>query len=252
MIRLMGVDKTFLPGTPDARPLLRDFNLSIESGEFVILLGANGAGKSTLFHLLAGTESVDRGQIWLDGLEVTARTEPQRAQWISRVFQDPRQGSAAALTLEENLALALRRGLPRRLKGFRHELSRAVATVKELDMGLESRLQDPMQLFSGGQRQAVTLLMATALRPKILLLDEHTAALDPHAEATILALTERTIAAQGLTALMITHNLSHALRYGTRLIMLRGGKIALDITGEEKKALRLEELYAKFGAEERT
>ena len=252
MIRFLGVHKTFLPGTPDARLLLQDFQLHIEKGEFVMLLGANGAGKSTLFHLLAGTESVDRGQIWIEGVDVTAQSEPQRAKWISRVFQDPRQGSAGALTIEENLALALRRGLSRRLRGFRDEAYNVASALEALGMGLESRLCDPMSLLSGGQRQAVTLRMATLLRPKILLLDEHTAALDPRAEASVLALTARIVAEQGLTALMITHNLSHALRYGNRLVMLRGGKIALDITGKEKEALQLEELYAKFGAEERT
>ncbi len=255
MIRLVGVHKTFLPGTPDARALLQDFNLQIDPGEFVVLLGANGAGKSTLFHLLAGTETVDKGQIWIDGMNVTSQTEPQRAQWISRVFQDPRHGSAAALTLEENLALAQRRGLPRRLRGFRQVggggASSFAPALEKLGMGLESRLHDPMSLLSGGQRQAVTLLMASMLRPKILLLDEHTAALDPHAETAILALTARTIADQGLTALMITHNLAHALRYGTRLLLLQGGKIALDVRGKEKEALKLEELYARYGAEER-
>lgn len=251
MIRLTGIRKTFLPGTPDARQIFHDFSLEIQAGEWVTVVGSNGAGKSTLFNLLAGVETPDQGSLWIGPQEITALSEHKRACWINRVFQDPKQGTASSLTVEENLALALRKGENRRLRTC-HVLNRDL--VATLEMGLEHRLHEPIHLLSGGQRQAITLLMATlpTSRPhQVLLLDEHTAALDPKTEARVLTLTQSRIESQGLTALMITHNLTQALQYGNRILLLRDGKIALDCHGEEKKRLRTSDLLEKLGAEER-
>lgn len=249
MLDIMKINKTFNPGTINANHALKDLSLHLADGESVAVIGGNGAGKSTLMNAVAGVWQVDSGTINLGGVDVTHLPEHKRAKYIGRVFQDPMMGTAATMQIEENLALALRRGVARslRLGITRAEREKFRDMLRMLDLGLENRLTDKVGLLSGGQRQALTLLMATLQKPKLLLLDEHTAALDPKTAAKVMEVT-RTLVNQGhLTTLMITHNMRDAIEYGDRLIMMYNGRIALDISGDEKRNLTVEDLLAKFG-----
>ncbi len=248
MLRLENVSKTFLPGTVNEKKALTAINLHLKEGEFVTVIGGNGAGKSTLLNAVAGTWPIDEGRILIDGKDVTSLPDFRRAEVIGRVFQDPSMGTSPDMQLEENLALALRRGKKRGLgwgvtkeeRFFFHD------QLKSLGLGLEDRMKSSVGVLSGGQRQAVTLLMATIRAPKILLLDEHTAALDPATAEKVLSISDELVRKNNLTCLMITHNMSDAIRLGNRIIMMNDGKIILDISGEEKKALTKEQLLAKF------
>ncbi len=245
MLELKNVCKTFHAGTPDEKKALIDISLKIEDGDFVSIIGANGAGKSTLFNAICGSFVLDSGSIYLGGKNVIMMPEHQRARQIGRLFQDPMRGSAPDMSIEENLALAagnggwLSRVSAADKKAFRDRLSL-------LDMGLEDRMRQPVGLLSGGQRQALTLLMATYHVPKVLLLDEHTAALDPKTAEKVLDVTEKIVRKSGLTTFMVTHNMRDAIHHGDRLIMMNEGKIILDIRGEEKKKLTVEKLLEKF------
>lgn len=248
MLDITAISKTFHPGTPNARQALRQLSLHLEDGEFATIVGSNGAGKSTLFGAIAGSFYTDEGRILLDGTDLTFQPEHQRSRVIGRLFQDPMRGTAPHMTIEENLALAYLRashGSPfRRITPKDRELFRS--QLAQLDMGLEERMRQPVGLLSGGQRQALTLLMATLRKPKLLLLDEHTAALDPKTAAKVMELTERMVTEEKLSTLMITHNMRDAIRYGNRLIMLHAGRIILDISGQEKKDLTVPELLEMF------
>ncbi|MBR2667038.1 MAG: ABC transporter ATP-binding protein [Oscillospiraceae bacterium] len=248
MLEVKHIYKTFNPGTINEKTALRDVSLRLEEGEFVTVIGGNGAGKSTLLNAVAGTWPVDAGSISIDGVDVTGMSEHKRAKYIGRVFQDPMMGTAASMQIEENLALAARRGKRRTLRPgiTRAEREGYVERLKILDLGLEDRLTARVGLLSGGQRQALTLLMATLIKPKLLLLDEHTAALDPKTAAKVLDATERIIAKDNLTTLMITHNMKDAIAHGNRLIMLYEGRIVIDVAGEEKKNLTVEQLLSLF------
>jgi putative ABC transport system ATP-binding protein len=228
--------------------VLKDLNLVIKDGEFVTLIGSNGSGKSTLLNTIAGSFPPTSGSIYFGKEDVTNLSESKRASYIGRVFQDPTLGTIGDISIEENLAIAYKRGERRHLVwAFKKELRDLyIAKLKPLDLGLEGRLNDRMSSLSGGQRQAVTLLMATLKRPEILLLDEHTAALDPATSKKILTLTQSLIEENHLTALMITHNMKDAIKYGNRLIMLSNGKVIADIAGKKKESLTTDELYAKF------
>lgn len=248
MLDITAISKTFHPGTPNARQALRQLSLHLEDGEFATIVGSNGAGKSTLFGAIAGSFYTDEGRILLDGTDLTFQPEHQRSRVTGRLFQDPMRGTAPHMTIEENLALAYLRashGSPfRRITPRDRELFRS--QLAQLDMGLEERMRQPVGLLSGGQRQALTLLMATLRKPKLLLLDEHTAALDPKTAAKVMELTERMVTEEKLSTLMITHNMRDAIRYGNRLIMLHAGRIILDISGQEKKDLTVPELLEMF------
>ena len=248
MLKINHVAKTFNPGTITEKKALTDCHLHLEPGDFVTVIGGNGAGKSTMLNAVAGTFLIDKGSIEIDGADVTRLPEHKRAQYLGRVFQDPMTGTAATMTIEENLALAYRRGKRRTLRwgvsAKERELFRE--QLKTLDLGLEDRMSARVGLLSGGQRQALTLLMATLQKPKLLLLDEHTAALDPKTAAKVLQLTRKLIAEHNLTALMITHNMKDALQYGNRTIMMHEGKIILDIDREAKANLRVEDLLVMF------
>lgn len=248
MLDITAISKTFHPGTPNARQALRQLSLHLEDGEFATIVGSNGAGKSTLFGAIAGSFYTDEGRILLDGTDLTFQPEHRRSRVIGRLFQDPMRGTAPHMTIEENLALAYLRashGSPfRRITPRDRELFRS--QLAQLDMGLEERMHQPVGLLSGGQRQALTLLMATLRKPKLLLLDEHTAALDPKTAAKVMELTERMVTEEKLSTLMITHNMRDAIRYGNRLIMLHAGRIILDISGQEKKDLTVPELLEMF------
>lgn len=248
MLDITAISKTFHPGTPNARQALRQLSLHLEDGEFATIVGSNGAGKSTLFGAIAGSFYTDEGRILLDGTDLTFQPEHQRSRVIGRLFQDPMRGTAPHMTIEENLALAYLRashGSPfRRITPKDRELFRS--QLAQLDMGLEERMRQPVGLLSGGQRQALTLLMATIARPKLLLLDEHTAALDPKTAAKVMELTDRIVREGQLTTLMITHNMRDAIQYGNRLIMLHDGHVILDIAGEEKKKLTVPDLLEQF------
>ena len=248
MLDLIGISKTFNPGTINEKKALSDLSLHLDDGEFVTVIGGNGAGKSTLLNAVAGVWPVDSGQILLGGEDITALPEHKRAAHIGRVFQDPMMGTAPNMQLEENLALALRRGQKRGLKWGVTKLEREDyrALLADLGLGLEDRLTAKVGLLSGGQRQAVTLLMAALRQPKLLLLDEHTAALDPATAAKVLELSDRIVSEARLTALMITHNMTDAIRHGDRLIMMDEGRIILDVRGEEKKKLTKRELIDRF------
>ena len=248
MLHLESVSKTFNPGTINEKKALSNLSLHLAPGDFVTVIGGNGAGKSTLLNAVAGVWPVDSGRILLDGEDITALPEHRRAVHIGRVFQDPMMGTAPHMQLEENLALAQRRGQRRGLKWGVTKLEREDyrALLADLGLGLEDRLTAKVGLLSGGQRQAVTLLMAALRRPKLLLLDEHTAALDPATAAKVLELSDRIVSESGLTALMITHNMSDAIRHGNRLIMMDGGRIILDISGEAKRRLTKRELIDRF------
>ena len=249
MLDIKAINKTFNPGTINANHALKDLSLHLADGESVAVIGGNGAGKSTLLNAVAGVWSVDSGSIHLGGVDMTHLPEHKRAKYIGRVFQDPMMGTAANMQIEENLALAARRGAPRGLRiGItRGEREQFRELLRILDLGLENRLTDKVGLLSGGQRQALTLLMATMQKPRLLLLDEHTAALDPKTAAKVMEVTRTLVNQDRLTTLMITHNMRDAIEYGDRLIMMYEGRIALDISGREKQNLTVEDLLAKFG-----
>ena len=251
MLEIRDIYKTFNPGTVNEKRALNGVSLHLEDGDFVTVIGGNGAGKSTMLNAIAGTWVVDSGQILIDGIDVTRLPEHKRAIYLGRVFQDPMTGTAATMGIEENLALAKRRGRIRTLMpGIRKaEREEYKELLKILDLGLENRLTSKVGLLSGGQRQALTLLMATLKKPKVLLLDEHTAALDPKTAAKVLEATEKIVSRDKLTTVMITHNMKDAIVHGNRLIMMKDGQIVLDIKGEEKKNLTVEALLRKFEEE---
>ena len=248
MLEIINIFKTFNAGSVNEKRALRGVDLHLKEGEFVTVIGGNGAGKSTLLNCVSGAYGVEEGQILIDGVDVTHLPEYKRAKFIGRVFQDPMMGTAATMQIEENLALAARRGKARGLKiGItKAEREQYKEQLKILDLGLEDRLTAKVGLLSGGQRQALTLLMATLRQPKLLLLDEHTAALDPKTAAKVLEVTEKIVSSSGLTTMMITHNMRDAINYGNRLIMMYDGKIVVDVSGEEKKNLTVEQLLALF------
>ena len=248
MLEIKEIRKTFNPGTINEKQALCGVSLTLNDGDFVTVIGGNGAGKSTLLNAVAGTFPVDSGSITIDGIDVTRLPEHKRAQYIGRVFQDPMMGTAATMQIEENLALAARRGKARGLRvGITaKERKDYRELLKILDLGLEDRLTAKVGLLSGGQRQALTLLMASLVKPKLLLLDEHTAALDPKTAAKVLDATEKIVRRDNLTTLMITHNMRDAIAHGNRLIMMYEGRVAVDVSGEEKKNLTVEQLLALF------
>lgn len=248
MLEISNISKTFNAGTANEKVVFDGLSLTLNEGDFVTVIGGNGAGKSTMLNLVAGVYPVDGGHIKIDGHDVTKLPEHKRAKYIGRVFQDPRMGTATDMWLEDNLAIAecrgTRRGLGWSLKPSNRARYREM--LRELDLGLENRLSTKMGQFSGGQRQAVTLLMATMRKPHLLLLDEHTAALDPKTAAKVLEITDRIVTENKLTTLMVTHNMKDAITHGNRLIMMNAGKIILDISGEEKKNLTVEMLLDAF------
>jgi len=248
MISLTGITKYFHRGSINEVLALEDVSLNVRVGDFITIIGSNGAGKSTLLNCLAGSYPVDEGSISIDGVEVTSWPEHRRAADISRVFQNPLLGTCASLTIEQNLALAARRGRPHGLglgvKNRDRDLFRE--KLKHLGLGLEDRLKDKVGLLSGGQRQALTMLMATMIRPKVLLLDEHTAALDPKTAHQILDLTTRVVSRDRLTTLMVTHNMKQALQLGNRLVMMHQRQVILDVEGDEKGRLTVEDLIERF------
>lgn len=248
MLDIKHLSKTFFPGTVNEKKALTDVNLHMEPGDFITIIGGNGAGKSTLLNSIAGVFPIDGGQILIDGVDVSKMPEHKRARYIGRVFQDPMMGTAAGMMIEENLAIASRRGktpgLSWALKDSDREKFREM--LKELDLGLEDRLTTRVGLLSGGQRQALTLLMAAMNKPRLLLLDEHTAALDPKTAEKVLAMTKKVIERDQLTSLMITHNMRDALRFGNRLIMMNAGRIVVDVNAEEKAKLTIPDLLALF------
>ncbi len=248
MLEIRDVHKTFNPGTINEKKALSGVNLTLNDGDFVTVIGGNGAGKSTLLNMITGVYPVDKGSIILDGTDITKLPEHKRAKLLGRVFQDPMTGTSAGMQIDENLAIAARRGkfrslLPGVTKKEKEEFK---VLLKKLDLGLENRLSSKVGLLSGGQRQAVTLLMASMQNPKLLLLDEHTAALDPQTAAKVLALTEEIVSEAKITTLMITHNMKDAIRLGNRLIMMNNGQIIYDISGEEKKNLKVSDLMELF------
>ena len=249
MLKLENICLTFNPGTVNEKKALENLSLHLERGDFVTVLGSNGAGKSTLFNTIAGTYLPDSGKVYLDGKDITRLPDYKRSKEIGRLFQDPLKGTAPNMTIEENLALAYLRANHAKSpfsmlnKNDRAEFQEKLAM---LNLGLEDRMDQPVGLLSGGQRQALTLLMATLQRPKLLLLDEHTAALDPKTAAKVLEVTERIVTRNQLTTLMITHNMRDAITYGNRLIMMYNGKIVMDISGEKKKNLTVEQLLNLF------
>lgn len=248
MLKLTGVKKTFNKGTVTEKRALTGVDLTLNDGDFVTVIGGNGAGKSTLLNMIAGVYPLDCGTIELDGIDISHLSEPKRAQYLGRVFQDPMRGTAADMQIVENLALARRRGQHRGLAWgiTKQEREEYPALLAKLDLGLEARMSAKVGLLSGGQRQALTLLMATLTDPKLLLLDEHTAALDPKTAAKVLELTEQIVAERKLTTLMVTHNMNDAIRLGNRLIMMHEGRIIYDVAGEEKRALTVPDLLQKF------
>ncbi len=248
MLKITNLRKTFNPGTVNAKTALNGLNLTIKDGDFVTVIGGNGAGKSTMLNAIAGVWKPDFGTIEIDGVDVTNMPEYKRADFLGRVFQDPMKGTAPDMEIAENLSIAARRGTKRKLirgikKAERENYKTLLAT---LELGLETRLSTKVGLLSGGQRQAVTLLMATLNRPKLLLLDEHTAALDPKTAAKVLEITDKLVNENHLTTLMITHNMHDAITYGNRLIMMHEGRIVVDVSGEEKKKLTISQLLGLF------
>lgn len=248
MLNLVDLYKTFNPYTVNQKTVLKGLNLTLNEGDFVTVIGGNGAGKSTMLNMIAGVHIPDEGSIFLDGEDITNLSEHRRAKYLGRVFQDPMMGTAANMEIQENLALAYRRGGKRGFSwGITKEEKELYADkLKTLDLGLETRLTSKVGLLSGGQRQALTLLMASLKQPKLLLLDEHTAALDPKTAQKVLELTEQIVSHNSLTAMMVTHNMKHAIQYGNRLIMMYNGKILFDVAGEEKKNLKVKDLLEKF------
>lgn len=248
MLHINDIKKTFNAGTINEKVALAGVNLHLNEGDFVTIIGGNGAGKSTTLNAIAGVWPVDDGSIVLDGIDITGLPEHKRAQYLGRVFQDPMTGTAADMQIDENLALAARRGKSRGL-GWgigRKEREDYKEHLKILGLGLEDRLTSKVGLLSGGQRQALTLLMATLKHPKLLLLDEHTAALDPKTASKVLEITDKIIRENNLTAMMVTHNMRDAIAHGNRLVMMNEGRIILDIGAEEKKKLTVEDLLLKF------
>ena len=247
-LELRDIHKTFNSGTINEKTALDGLNLQLEDGDFVTIIGGNGAGKSTALNAIAGVWPVDCGSIIIGGTDVTSLPEHKRAKYLGRVFQDPMTGTAATMSIEENMALAARRGKRRTLKWgvTKEEKERYMGMLKTLDLGLEDRLTSKVGLLSGGQRQAVTLLMASLQKPNLLLLDEHTAALDPKTAAKVLALSDKIIEENHLTAMMVTHNMKDAIIHGNRLIMMHEGRIIYDVRGEEKKSLHVSDLLSKF------
>lgn len=248
MLKVENIYKTFFPGTINEKRALQGLSLHLKPGDFATVIGGNGAGKSTTLNAIAGVFSVDSGKIIIDGEDLTKKPEHKRAKYIGRVFQDPMLGTAAGMMIEENLALAARRGktpgLSWSFNDEQHE--HFYEMLKELDLGLEERMTAKVGLLSGGQRQALTLLMATLKKPKLLLLDEHTAALDPKTAEKVLGLTDKIVKKDNLTTLMITHNMRDALRFGNRLIMLHNGRVIIDVQGDEKKNLQIPDLLEMF------
>jgi putative ABC transport system ATP-binding protein len=251
MLRFEQVKKIFKKGTVDEKVAVNGISLHIKHGDFVTVIGSNGAGKTTLLNLVAGLHAPDEGEIFIEGGCVNDLPEHKRARYLGRIFQDPLMGTAASMTIEENLAMAdLRgrsRGLRRGINPARREHYRA--SLAMLDLGLEHRLKDSVSLLSGGQRQSLTLLMATLSMPKVLLLDEHTAALDPKTAQKVMDLTDRIINENALTTVMVTHNMQQAIRYGNRMVMLHEGRVKFDVQGLEKQALTVEEVVRRFGSE---
>lgn len=248
MLEIKNVYKTFNAGTVNEKTALQNLCLHLAPGEFCTVIGGNGAGKSTMLNAVAGVWPVDEGQILIGGEDVTKLPEYKRAAYLGRVFQDPMMGTAPTMQIDENLALAARRGKSRTLRAgiAKAEREEYAERLKILDLGLEDRLTSKVGLLSGGQRQALTLLMATLKQPKLLLLDEHTAALDPKTAAKVLDATDRIVAQDNLTTLMITHNMRDAIAHGNRLVMMYNGHIVVDVSGEEKKKLTVEQLLALF------
>ena len=248
MLEIINVSKTFNIGTINEKKALNKLSLKLNPGDFVTIIGGNGAGKSTMLNMIAGVYPIDGGQIIIDGVDISRMPEHKRAKYIGRVFQDPMMGTSAGMQIDENLALAFRRGEKRGLswgiKKSEKELYKEI--LSKLGLGLQTRMTSKVGLLSGGQRQALTLLMATLKKPKLLLLDEHTAALDPQTAKTVLDLTEQIVAEQNLTAMMVTHNMKDALNIGNRLIMMHSGRVIYDVSGEEKKKLKVEDLLRKF------
>ena len=250
MLQIENLTKIFNPDTIDQKVALNDISVRIEKGDFVTVIGSNGAGKTTLLNLISGTYLPDKGRVVIDDMDVTRIPEHKRAKYLGRIFQDPLMGTAASMTIEENLAMADLRGMPRTLRWgvnrSRRDHYRSI--LKMMGLGLEKRLKQSVSLLSGGQRQSLTLLMVTLTLPKLLLLDEHTAALDPKTAKRVMELTQTIISENKLTAIMVTHNMEQAIRFGNRLIMLHEGSIQLDISGEEKKAFTVQEAVKRFGA----
>ena len=248
MLEIINVSKTFNIGTINEKKALNKLSLKLNPGDFVTIIGGNGAGKSTMLNMIAGVYPIDGGQIIIDGVDISRMPEHKRAKYIGRVFQDPMMGTSAGMQIDENLALAFRRGEKRGLswgiKKSEKELYKEI--LAKLGLGLQTRMTSKVGLLSGGQRQALTLLMATLKKPKLLLLDEHTAALDPQTAKTVLDLTQQIVAEQNLTAMMVTHNMKDALNIGNRLIMMHSGRVIYDVSGEEKKELKVEDLLRKF------
>ncbi|MCM1089144.1 MAG: ABC transporter ATP-binding protein [Muribaculaceae bacterium] len=247
-LELKDVHKTFNPGTINEKVALDGLSLNMQEGDFVTIIGGNGAGKSTMLNAIAGVWNIDKGSIMIGGQDVTSLPEHKRASYLGRVFQDPMTGTAATMSIDENMAIAARRGKSRTLRWgvTKKEKDQYKEQLKTLDLGLEDRLSTKVGLLSGGQRQAVTLLMASLQKPELLLLDEHTAALDPKTAAKVLALSDKIIEENHLTALMVTHNMKDAIAHGNRLIMMHEGNIIYDVRGEEKKKLKVSDLLAKF------
>lgn len=250
MLKLISVEKSFNLGTVNEKHVLQNLNLEICDGDFITVIGGNGAGKSTMLNVISGVYQVDGGAVLLDGADITTQPEYVRARHLGRVFQDPMMGTAANMSIEENLALAYRRTKRRSLgwglNNKEKELYREV--LKTLDLGLEDRMSSKVGLLSGGQRQAITLLMATLQKPKLLLLDEHTAALDPKTAKKVLEITQDIVKRDNLTTLMITHNMKDAIRVGNRLVMMHNGHIVYDVKGEEKQKLKTADLLEKFSS----
>lgn len=248
MLEVKHISKTFNANTINEKKVLKDISITLEEGDFVTIIGGNGAGKSTFLNMIAGVYPIDSGKIILDGVDLSLQPEYKRANLIGRVFQDPMLGTAADMEIQENLAFAYRRGKTRGLKwGIKKEEKEIFKkTLKRLGLNLENRLSNKVGLLSGGQRQALTLLMATLQKPKLLLLDEHTAALDPKTAKAVLDLTKEIVEEDNLTALMVTHNMKDAIQIGNRLIMMHEGRIIYDVKGEEKMKLKVEDLLKKF------
>lgn len=251
MVRVEGIKKVFKRGTVDEKMAIADISLHCKRGEFITVIGSNGAGKSTLLNLIAGTYTPDHGEIFIDGIKVTHLPEHRRAMYLGRIFQNPLVGTASSMTIEENLAMADLRG---RSRGLRWGVTRSRRAfykdiLRMLDLGLENRLKDSVSLLSGGQRQSLTLLMATLSLPKLLLLDEHTAALDPRTALKVMDLTQHIVSENHLTTIMVTHNMLQAIRFGNRMVMLHEGRVQFDVEGEEKSALTVEEVVRRFGGE---
>ena len=247
MIELKQLCVTFNPGTHSEKRLIRDLNLTVEKDEFITIIGSNGAGKTTLFNLISGNLAPTSGSVWISGKDVTCDPEYKRACRVGRIFQDPLLGTASNMTLEDNMMITAKKGFKWLKISLNNRVrSRFKEELKQLNMGLETRLKENVSLLSGGQRQALTLLMTVLSKPQIVLLDEHTAALDPGNAAQVMALTHRFIARHHLTTLMITHNMQHAIDYGNRLLMMDNGEIIIDVKGADKKALTVKKLVAMF------